>query len=76
MQRGIIVTILAACATGLLLLGLSHAGAELLFVGAACVIFAFLYTTLLSYCGLGDVLVWLFSDSSPYWVLISYKPIT
>lgn len=65
MQRGIIVTLLAACATGLLLLGLSHAGAELLFVGAACVIFVFLYTTLLSYCGLGDVLVWLFFGFVP-----------
>lgn len=65
MQRGIIVTLLAACATGLLLLGLSYAGAELLFVGAACVIFAFLYTTLLSYCGLGDVLVWLFFGFVP-----------
>lgn len=65
MQRGIIITLLAACAVGLLLLALSHAGAEMLLVGAACVIFAFLYTTLLSYCGLGDVLVWLFFGFVP-----------
>ena len=34
-------------------------------VGVACVLFAFLYTTLLSYCGLGDVLVWLFFGFVP-----------
>lgn len=36
-----------------------------LVMGAACVLFAFLYTTLLSYCGLGDVLVWLFFGFVP-----------
>lgn len=37
----------------------------LLWTGAACVVFAFLYTTLLSYCGLGDVLVWMFFGFVP-----------
>ena len=32
---------------------------------AACVVFAFLYTTMLSYCGMGDLLVWLFFGLVP-----------
>lgn len=36
-----------------------------LLVGLACLLFAFLYTTLLSYCGLGDVLVYLFFGFVP-----------
>lgn len=42
-------------------------------IGLACMIFAFLYTTLLSYCGGGDVLVWVFFGLVPvmgtYYVL-------
>jgi 1,4-dihydroxy-2-naphthoate octaprenyltransferase len=34
-------------------------------VGVLCIVFAFLYTTLLSYCGLGDVLVWVFFGFVP-----------
>lgn len=37
----------------------------LLALGAACLLFAFLYTTLLSYCGLGDLLVYLFFGFVP-----------
>lgn len=42
-------------------------------MGAACIAFAFLYTTLLSYCGGGDLLVWVFFGLVPvagtYYVL-------
>ena len=34
-------------------------------IGAACMLFAFLYTTMLSYCGGGDVLVWVFFGLVP-----------
>ena len=34
-------------------------------IGVACVVFAFLYTTLLSYMGCGDVLVWVFFGLVP-----------
>lgn len=63
MRVGIGVTLAAACACGLPLLWTGGAG--LLWIGAACVVFAFLYTTLLSYCGMGDVLVWVFFGFVP-----------
>ena len=37
----------------------------LLLIGFACIVFAFLYTTLLSYCGMGDVLVYIFFGFVP-----------
>lgn len=46
----------------------------LLGIGLACIVFAFLYTTLLSYCGGGDVLVWLFFGLVP--VLGTYYVLT
>lgn len=66
MKVGIVVTVVLACAIGLLLL--YYGGIELVFVGAACVLFAFFYTTgpyPLSYHGWGDVLVFLFFGLIP-----------
>lgn len=64
MRWGILTVIVSACTTGLFLLAY---GDPLLMVGIGvlCVVFAFLYTTLLSYCGFGDLLVWLFFGFVP-----------
>lgn len=63
MKRGITVALILACGAGLCLL--PYGGWPLIAVGAACVVFAFLYTTLLSYMGCGDLLVWLFFGIVP-----------
>ncbi len=63
MQRGICLTTLLGCAIGLPLV--LFGGWEMVFVGICCVIFCFLYTTCLSYLGLGDVLVLLFFGIVP-----------
>lgn len=63
MRVGIVVTIVAAAAAGCCLL--PYGGWPLVGLGAACIVFAFLYTTMLSYCGLGDVLVWAFFGVVP-----------
>ena len=63
MQRGIIIMLVMACLTGCGLL--PYGGWGLILIGVACVIFAFLYTTLLSYMGGGDVLVWVFFGFVP-----------
>ena len=63
MRRAIAVVLVLACAAGCGLL--FYGGWWLVLVGAACVVFAFLYTTLLSYCGMGDVLVWVFFGFVP-----------
>lgn len=63
MRVGIAVVIPVACLCGLMLL--FYGGWWLIGIGVACVIFAFLYTTLLSYCGLGDLLVWVFFGLIP-----------
>ncbi len=63
MQAGIAVTVVSACAVGLALL--AYGGWWLIGIGVACVVFAFLYTTMLSYCGLGDLLVWAFFGVVP-----------
>ena len=47
MRWGIAATLAVACACGLCLL--PYGGWMLVGIGAACVVFAFLYTTLLSY---------------------------
>ena len=64
MRRGIVVVLVAACLCGLLLLSYGNA-LVLVGIGLACVIFAFLYTTLLSYCGFGDLLVLVFFGIVP-----------
>ena len=63
MRIGIGATLVLACSAGLCLL--PFGGWTLLLLGGACVVFAFLYTTLLSYCGFGDVLVWVFFGFVP-----------
>ena len=63
MKRGIAFTLTAACLVGLCLL--PYGGLPLIGIGAACVVFAFLYTTLLSYLGCGDLLVWVFFGLVP-----------
>lgn len=68
MRKAIVVTTLLACLVGLPLLFVG--GWEMLLVGAACVLFCFLYTTHLSYWGLGDVLVLVFFGLVP--VCITY----
>lgn len=66
MKKGIIFTIIFACIVGSTLL--FYGGWELIIMGGACVIFAFLYTTgpyPLSYNGWGDVLVIVFFGFVP-----------
>lgn len=66
MRKGILLTTLAACATGCLLLG--YGGIEMIPVGMLCVLFAFLYTAgpyPLAYHGWGDVLVLVFFGFVP-----------
>lgn len=63
MTVGIAVTLSIAAFTGLALL--PYGGWQLLILGGACFAGAFLYTTLLSYMALGDLLVWLFFGFVP-----------
>lgn len=70
MKIGIALTIVLAGGIGLALLWQTFLsqGSEawwLVGLGVACIVFAFLYTTLLSYCGMGDVLVWVFFGFVP-----------
>lgn len=70
MKRGIGVTVVLSCLAGLVLLHvcwgeLPHGGWELILLGLLCVIFAFLYTTVLSYRGWGDLLVLIFFGFVP-----------
>ena len=68
MKYAIAFTTLAACAIGFPLI--FYGGIEMLLVGAVCVLFCFLYTTFLSYIGLGDVLVLVFFGLVP--VCVTY----
>ena len=63
MKWGIIFTTLLGCAIGLPLA--FYGGKEMIIVGICCVLFCFLYTTKLSYLGLGDLLVLLFFGIVP-----------
>lgn len=63
MKHGIAATTIVGCAVGLPLIW--YGGLEMIAVGVACVLFAFLYTTRLSYLGAGDVLVLLFFGFVP-----------
>lgn len=63
MKTGIAITTLVACLIGLPLV--YYGGMEMVLVGIACVAFCFLYTTTLSYLGLGDVLVLMFFGIVP-----------
>ena len=54
---------------------LPHGGWELVVLGVVCILFAFLYTTLLSYRGWGDVLVLVFFGFVPYAAPTTCRPI-
>ncbi len=68
MKRAIALTTVLACVVGLPLVWFG--GLEMIAVGLFCVVFCFLYTTHLSYMGLGDVLVLLFFGIVP--VCVTY----
>ena len=63
MKQAIAITTIVACLVGLPLAW--YGGMEMILVGVACVIFCFLYTTHLSYMGLGDLLVLVFFGLVP-----------
>lgn len=63
MKCGIAVVSVAACLTGLPLA--FYGGWGMVVVGAACVLFCFLYTTFFSYKGMGDILVLVFFGLVP-----------
>lgn len=63
MVKAIALTTVTACLVGLPLV--CYGGMEMVLVGAVCVLFCFLYTTCLSYIGLGDMLVLVFFGLVP-----------
>lgn len=63
MRNALVVTTLLACIVGLPLAYIG--GWTMILVGLACVLFCFLYTTTLSYLGLGDILVLVFFGIVP-----------
>ena len=63
MKRMIATTTCLACLVGLPLIW--YGGMEMIAVGVLCVVFCFLYTTHLSYMGMGDVLVLVFFGIVP-----------
>ena len=63
MRRAMALTTILGCCLGLPLV--FYGGWEMLLVGALCVLFCFLYTTHLSYMGLGDLLVLVFFGLVP-----------
>ena len=63
MRRAILITTLAACFVGLPLV--VYGGWWMVAIGLLCVAFCFLYTTHLSYIGMGDVLVLVFFGVVP-----------
>lgn len=75
MKTGIVVTTILGCLAGLPLAFM--ADMRLILIGIACVAFAFLYTTHLSYMGLGDILVLLFFGIVPvgftYYILTGFQ---
>lgn len=63
MKHAIALTTCIACLVGLPLV--IYGGLEMILIGIVCVVFCFLYTTSLSYMGLGDVLVLVFFGIVP-----------
>lgn len=63
MRKAIALTTLLACITGLPLV--LYGGYSMIVIGMVCVCFCFLYTTHLSYVGLGDLLVLVFFGIIP-----------
>ena len=68
MKKAIASTTCLACLVGLPLV--YWGGLEMILIGMVCILFCFLYTTHLSYMGLGDVLVLVFFGIVP--VCITY----
>lgn len=68
MKKAIASTTVIACLVGLPLV--YFGGLEMLLIGLLCVVFCFLYTTHLSYMGMGDVLVLVFFGIIP--ICITY----
>ena len=68
MRHAIAATTILGCLVGLPLVW--YGGLEMILIGLLCVVFCFLYTTHLSYLGLGDVLVLVFFGIIP--VTITY----
>ena len=72
MRRAIAVTSILACIAGLPLI--HYGGWELVGIGALCLLFCFLYTTLLAGRGMGDLLVVVFFGIIPccftYYVMV------
>jgi 1,4-dihydroxy-2-naphthoate octaprenyltransferase len=68
MKKAIAFTTCLACLVGLPLV--YWGGLEMILIGIICIVFCFLYTTHLSYMGLGDVLVLVFFGIVP--VCITY----
>lgn len=67
MKHAIASTTCLACLVGLPLV--LYGGLEMILVGIVCVLFCFLYTTHLSYMGLGDVLVLVFFGIVPVCII-------
>lgn len=63
MKKGILLTTAISCVIGLPLAFIG--GWSMILVGILCVVFAFLYTTSLSYLGAGDILVLVFFGFVP-----------
>ena len=63
MLRAIAITTVLACCVGMPLV--IYGGVGMIAIGAICVVFCFLYTTSLSYKGLGDILVLVFFGIVP-----------
>ena len=63
MRKALLLTTLLACAIGLPLI--VYGGWRMILIGLLCVVFCFLYTTHLSYIGMGDLLVLLFFGIIP-----------
>lgn len=63
MKKAIGLTTCVACLVGLPLV--YYGGLEMIMIGLLCVVFCFLYTTHLSYVGMGDALVLLFFGIVP-----------
>ncbi len=63
MRIGILLTTVIACVVGLPLV--LYGGWEMIIAGILCVVFCFLYTTTLSYLGMGDILVIVFFGLVP-----------
>ncbi|MBP6527291.1 MAG: 1,4-dihydroxy-2-naphthoate octaprenyltransferase [Prevotella sp.] len=74
MRYGIFATTAIACVIGMPLI--FYGGVEMILIGCICVVCCFLYTTILSYLGLGDVLVIVFFGIIPvcitYYVVVPY----